>query len=112
LTDEEEQSPTINQQHPDELMIIDPIDTNTIIETPNTNLPIGEQTSNASSENFIFSLYAITDQPSPKTLRFQASNKGHTISILIGFGISHNILQPRLPITPITSFSIMVGYRA
>lgn len=66
-------------------------------------------------EHFPLSLHAMTGQTTPCTLRFQASIMGHTVSVLVDTGNSHNILQPRvatflnLPITTIDPFTVMVG---
>jgi hypothetical protein len=66
-------------------------------------------------ELFQLSLQAVTGQPSPRTLRFVATIHGHPLTILVDSGSSHNIIQPqiatflRLPIQPMSSFTVMVG---
>ncbi|XP_019459949.1 PREDICTED: uncharacterized protein LOC109359708 [Lupinus angustifolius] len=65
--------------------------------------------------HFQLSEQALEGQPSPKTLRFQGSIAGHSVTVLVDTGSSHNVLQPRLAhylqldVDPTPNFPVMVG---
>nr|KYP37503.1 Retrotransposon-derived protein PEG10 [Cajanus cajan] len=58
---------------------------------------------------------ALNGSKSPPTLRFHGSISGHSVTVLIDTGSSHNIMQPRLalhlglPTSPTPTFPVMVG---
>lgn len=93
-----------------------PIPTSLLANTqPTQTSPENTSTEPHIPGHFHLSLYALTGQPSPKTLRFHAFIHGHMVSVLVDSGSSHNILQPRiatflgLMVQPIDAFSVMVG---
>lgn len=91
-----------------------PLPTSILPTNPPANNSITFPTTNP--ENFHPSMQAINGQPSPKTFRFAASILGHTVSVLIDSGSSHNIIQSRvatflnIPTAAIGAFKVMVGH--
>ncbi|XP_019450613.1 PREDICTED: uncharacterized protein LOC109352884 [Lupinus angustifolius] len=65
--------------------------------------------------HFHISDQALGGHFSPKTLKFSGIILGHSVTVLVDTGSSHNILQPRfaahlkLPITETPKFPVMVG---
>jgi len=102
-------------------LIIDdpPIDVSPYVtnkpDSPTTTSDPNSPTTEDAPAMFHLSLQAATGQPSPRTLRFQAAINNHPVTVLIDFGSSHNIIQPRiahflhLPVQPSSSFTVMVG---
>ncbi|XP_057452390.1 uncharacterized protein LOC130744215 [Lotus japonicus] len=61
------------------------------------------------------SAHAFQGLPNPKTLTFQGAVLGHTVSVLVDTGSTHNVMPPRLarflrlPTKPVPRFHVMVG---